>query len=203
MRSFIDHTETNIKNSVKHFIEVGLEIEEIEICPEDNIYQFVEFYMGLDNADVDLEDTFTKYFPSLQRRSALLTLVGTYEHEIERFCINYARQQETVVTLSDLKGKGLERTHLFLKKVVGLSESPSFIALKRIILLRNSCAHNDARCVTHDEQPIQPLKELVAEHSELLEVQGKEIILKEGLLRYVIDLFDSYIKEVEVIIKKS
>lgn len=203
MRSFIDHAETNISNSIKHFKDVGPEVDEIEICAEENIYQFVEYYMGLDNADVDLEETFTKHFPSLQRRSALLTLFGTYEHEIEKFCMNYAKQEESPVSLSDIKGKGLERCHLFIKKIIGLTESPSFLELKKVIPLRNSCAHNDGRYKRKDNQEIREIVELIAEQPNFLEKNYNEVLLKEGFLRYVIDLFDAYIKEIEAVIKSK
>ena len=153
MRSFIEHTEESIQISIAAYRENGPEVKEIEICAEDGIYQYIEHYQGLDSQDVLLEDIFTKYFPSVQRRSALLTLVATYEHELERFCNVYTKEHSTPVKLNDLKGQGLERVHLFVKKLIGLQESKTFPTIKKILKLRNSCAHNDAKICEKDGQP--------------------------------------------------
>lgn len=114
MRSFIEHTEDSINSSIAIYKEKGPEVEEIEICAEEGIYQSVEHYQGLDSQDVFLDEIFESYFPSVQRRSALLTLVATYEHELERFCDVYAKKYNSPIKLNELKGQGLERVNLFV-----------------------------------------------------------------------------------------
>ncbi|MGJ8581726.1 MAG: hypothetical protein ACSHWR_05365, partial [Psychromonas sp.] len=95
MLSFITQTEETIQASIDKFNAEGPEEYEIEIDAAENIYQYTETYMGLDSHSVELGDIFTSHFPSLQRRSAFLTLFGTYEHEIENLCTNYASTHET------------------------------------------------------------------------------------------------------------
>jgi hypothetical protein len=203
MRSFIKHAEETVQKSIDEFKTNGPETFEIEICAEDNIYQHVEHYMGLDNADVDLAEIFTLYFPSLQRRSSFLTLFGTYEHEIEKFCINFAKREQTYISLSDTKYKGLERSHLFIKKVVGLTDSAVFIELKKIIVLRNACTHNDARFINNDGKEIIQITQLIDSVPILLAKENNEVLFKNGFLLHVLNLFDSYIKEIEAVIKSK
>jgi hypothetical protein len=203
MRSFVDHAEDTVNSSIQKFAENGPEVFQIEICPENGIYQHVEHYMGLDNEEVNLTQIFSSYFPSLQRRSSLLTLFGTYEHEIEKFCINFAKADQTNILLSDFKGKGLERSHLFIRKVVGLTNSVAFIELKKIIALRNSCTHNDARFLMSDGQEITPIVQLIQDNPALLNKDNKEVLFESGFLLHVLKLFDAYIQEIEAAIKSK
>lgn len=133
MSAFISNTEEAVDLSISTYKATGPHIDRIEICPEEGIYQHIEHYHGLDEhvGDIILDDVFENYFPNLQRRSAFLTLIATYEHELERFCDFYARKHQTPVKLNDLKGKGLERTHLFMKKLIGLEHSQSFPKIKK------------------------------------------------------------------------
>jgi hypothetical protein len=197
MRSFIRHTEESIHTSIAAYRENGPEVEEIEICAEDGIYQYIEHYQGLDSQDVFLDDIFTNYFPSVQRRSALLTLVATYEHELERFCDIYANQHNTPVKLNELKGQGLERVHLFVKKLIGLQNSDVFPTIRKIIKLRNSCAHNDAKICDKDGQPIKAIEELINDDTINVSQDGKQVHIADGFLLFVLSQFDAYTNEIK------
>ncbi|MEH6594846.1 hypothetical protein [Pseudoalteromonas marina] len=201
MRSFISHTEESIHTSIAAYRENGPEVEEIEICAEDGIYQSIEHYQGLDSQDVFLDDIFTNYFPSVQRRSALLTLVATYEHELERFCDIYANQHNTPVKLNELKGQGLERIHLFVKKLIGLQNSDIFPTIRKIIKLRNSCAHNDAKICDKDGQPIKAIEELINDDTINVSQDGKQVHIADGFLLFVLNLFDAYTNEIKATIE--
>jgi hypothetical protein len=198
MRSFISHTEESIKSSIDTFKEKGPEEYEIEVCSEENIYQYVKTYMGLDDQDdVFLEDIFTSYFPSIQRRSAFLTVFGFYEYEIEKFCSHFASKNQTNITLSDIKNNGLERSHIFIKKIIGVNDTAAFSELKKIIKLRNSCAHNDARITLKDGQDIKEIVTLLREQSTLLERDGDHILFNTGFIEYVLECFNRYIIEIK------
>jgi len=203
MRSFITQTEETIQVSIDKFNADGPEQHEIEIDASENIYQYTEIYMGLDSHSVELGDIFTSHFPSLQRRSAFLTLFGTYEHEIDKLCSNYAKNHETNVNLSDMKGSGLERAHLFIKKVIGLNDSASFSKLRQIVKLRNACAHNDARYVENDGQEMIQLRKLMIAQSDCFSEDGKQVLFHHGALEFVLKCFDEYIKEIESILEPT
>lgn len=197
MRSFIQHTEDSIRSSISTYKENGPEVEEIEICAEEGIYQCVESYQGLDSQGVFLDDIFENYFPSVQRRSALLTLVATYEHELERFCDIYTEQHNSPVKLNELKGQGLERINLFVKKIIGSDNSKVFPTIKKIVKLRNSCAHNDAKIQDKDGQPIKMIEELINNNSINVSQDGKQVHIDEGFLIFVLDQFDAYTSEIQ------
>lgn len=203
MRSFIAHTEDSINTSIVEYIEKGPEAYEIEICAEEGIYQSVEHYKGLDSQDVFLDDIFKNYFPSVQRRSALLTLVATYEHELEHFCDIYAELHSSPIKLNDLKGQGLERVHLFVKKIIGVKNSKIFPTINKIIKLRNSCAHNDARVLEKDGQQIKAIEELINDVAINVSQDGNQIHIAEGFLTFVLEQFYCYTNEIHTRIKEK
>ena len=46
-------------------------------------------HRGLDESSWDLKEIFEEYFPSLQRRSAFLTVWGFLEHQLDQLCLFY------------------------------------------------------------------------------------------------------------------
>ncbi|QFV07573.1 hypothetical protein [Proteus mirabilis] len=74
MRAFIYHIEETIDASIAAYKKNGPSTEIIEISPEEGIYQTDYHYHVLFEhmGDVILDDIAENYFPSLQRRSALL-----------------------------------------------------------------------------------------------------------------------------------
>lgn len=200
LRGFITQTETAIRDSITKYDEDGPETFVVEEYPEDNIYNTFNHYMGIDDQSFNLDITFKTYYPSIMRRSAFLTIFGLLEHEIENFCNSYSKIEKTKVKLSDLKGSGFERINLFLKKIVGLTQSTNYLELKKIIKLRNSCAHNDARFVTNDGQPITEIDDLIGRYPTLLEKDGEQVLFKDDVLMTFLNVFEEYIKEVEAVI---
>lgn len=200
--SFIAHTETSIAKSIEDYKCNGAEEYEIEISAEDNIFQYIETYMGLDSTSVDLNEIFTSYFPSIVRRSSFLTIFGMLEHEIEKFCNRFSKKHNTVVNLSDIKGKGFERSHLFIKKMISLTNSSNYSKLKKVTVLRNSCAHNDARFQDIDGQNIKEIINLMEEHPHLLEKDGSQVLFKEGVLNLLVADFKGYLEEVELALEE-
>ncbi|MHA1091683.1 hypothetical protein ACR9H3_06095 [Enterobacter ludwigii] len=194
---FIIHTETSIAKSIEEYKTNGAEEFEIEISAEENIFQYIETYMGLDSASVDLDEIFTSYFPSIVRRSSFLTIFGMLEHEIERFCNRFAEKHNSVVNLSDIAGKGFERSHTFIKRMIGLEKSTYYSNLKKITILRNSCAHNDARYQSNDGQKIREIMYLMEQHPDILVQDGSQVLFKEGALSLLVADFKGYLKEVE------
>ncbi|XDF76658.1 hypothetical protein AAFX60_007610 [Aliivibrio fischeri] len=205
MRAFINHTEEAIDTSITAYKKAGPSVEKIEICPVEGIYQYINHYQGLYEHidDVILDDVAENYFPSLQRRSALLTLIATYEHELEKFCSFYSQEHKTPVKLNDLKGSGLERVHLFMTTLIGLENSQSFPMIKKLIKLRNSCAHNDAKITTNDGQPIKEIKYLIDDGSIKVRQDGQYVRIDKGFLSDVLEELNSYISEIQKVIEKG
>jgi hypothetical protein len=64
------------------------EVEEtIEEETEVTYMRVVATHGGLDDETWDLDTIFREYFPSLQRRSAFVTVSGYFEHELDKLCV--------------------------------------------------------------------------------------------------------------------
>ncbi|HDT2129048.1 TPA: hypothetical protein RCG87_000762 [Enterobacter roggenkampii] len=87
-----------------------------------------------------------------------------------------------------------------MKKIVGLTSSTNYPELKKIIKLRNSCAHNDARFVTNDNQPIKEIDDLINKYPALLEKDEEQVLFKGDVLLTFLKVFEEYIKEIEAVI---
>lgn len=200
LRGFIYQTEEAIRDNIDKYESIGPDTFIIEEHPEDNISIILNHYMGIDDQSFDLDKTFKINYPSIMRRSAFLTIFGLLEHEMENFCKIYSKENKTNVSLSDLKGSGFERIDLFLKKIVGLTQSTNYPELKKIIKLRNSCAHNDARFLANDGQPIREIDDLINKYPVLLEKDEEQVLFKGDVLLTFLNVFEEYIKEIEAVI---
>lgn len=190
-------TEASIEANVNQYLKEGPEIEEHEISAEDDAYHIVEWYMGLDNGSVDLDDMFKSYYPSVTRRSVFLTLYGMLEHDYEKLCNGFTKIHNVPIKLSDLKGSGFERCDLYAKKIIGMPTSQHYAMVKKVTKLRNTCAHNDARFVGNDDRPITELEDLMSTYSDELVKDGKQVNFKAGSLQAMTSILKKYFNDVE------
>jgi hypothetical protein len=152
-------------------------------------------HQGLDESSWDLKEIFEEYFPGLQRRSAFLTVWGFFEHELDKLCLQFQSEKGFGLTVSDLSGKGIDRSTSYLEKVAGLEglkSSKEWNEIKTMQRMRNVIAHDNGRLRDHQGKP----KSGVVEGMTKLGFLGgdDEIILSEGFLSKVIDACDSYFK---------
>jgi len=88
----------------------------------------------------------TTSFPRLLRQSVFLSLYGWSEHELTSVCKQIQKQEELRVSLSDLRGDGIQGAFAYLKKVVGVDFATDdrrweyTVAYNR---LRNAVAHQN------------------------------------------------------------
>lgn len=153
----------------------------------------VTVHKALDNGTWDLTEIFENYFPSLQRRSALVTLFSFFESELESLCKRIRSHDHLKIDLSDLADKGIVRSTAYLEKIVGLAEvrgCQTWQEIKNIQSIRNLIVHADGKI------PIQingkPAK--IVEHikgSHLLQ-EGKEVVILEGYLAHTLSTFNKY-----------
>jgi hypothetical protein len=154
-------------------------------------------HQGLDGDSWNLDDMFEEYFPSLQRRSALLTVWGFFEHELDRLCLLYQSEKGFRLAFSDLSGKGIDRSTTYLEKVAGLEglkASREWNDIKTIQNIRNVIAHDDAKLRDHQGKP----KDRVIKDMAKIGFLGgdDELILEEGCLSRVVGACKSYFKRV-------
>ncbi|MDU4355694.1 hypothetical protein PO654_24315 [Phytobacter diazotrophicus] len=197
IETLITQCESSIEKGIAEYKEKGPEEYAIDISPEEEPYHSIDYYMGLDSSSVDLDEMFLEYYPSVFRRSVFLTIFGMFEHEIEKFCNNFASRHQTPINISDLKGSGFERSHLFIKKLLGMRVTTHYTTIKKITKLRNSCAHNDAKYIENDGQNSKLIIELMDAHPDIFKKDGKQVLFMNGALTMVLDSFKSYLTEVE------
>ncbi|MFI5089860.1 MAG: hypothetical protein ACHP7P_07360 [Terriglobales bacterium] len=142
-----------------------------------------------------MEEIFEEYFPSLQRRSALLTVWGFLEHELDKLCLLYQSEKGFRLAFSDLSGKGIDRSTGYLEKVAGLGglkASREWDDIKTVQRIRNVIAHDDGKL--RDRQG-KPKDGIIRDMKRVGFLSGDdEIVLAEGFLSKVIDASNSYFK---------
>lgn len=202
INTLIIHSESFIDKGITEYKDKGPEEYVIDISPDEGYYNSIDYYMGLDSSSVDLDEMFIDYYPSVFRRSVFLTIFGMFEHEIEKFCKNFANKHRIPINITDLKGSGFERSHLFIQKIVGMETTSQYNNIKKITKLRNSCAHNDARYVENDGQNIKLITDLMDAHPDLFKKDLKQVLFMSGSLSMILDSFKSYLNEVEQALEK-
>jgi hypothetical protein len=154
---------------------------------------------GLDEDSWDLRGVFEEHFPSLQRRSALLTIWAFLEYELDALCSLYQSEKSFRLTFSDLAGKGVDRSTAYLEKVAGLhglKRSREWNDLKAIQNIRNLVAHNNGRLRGHQGNPKDAVVRAI---KQLGFLSGEdELLIAEGFLSKVVDACDSYFKLIAV-----
>lgn len=155
LESYIEGVENQADESVIRF-EKEKQTHILEDHPEDGYTRVVDVHQGLDDESWDLKSIFGEYFPSLQRRSALLTLCGFFEHELDKLCILYKKEKNFKLSLSDLKDKGVERSTAYLAKIANIDtfkNSHEWQQIKKIQNIRNIIDKGDATLYLHTELP--------------------------------------------------
>jgi len=195
--SLNEQTERSITANTRRYQKIGPKSEEYEISAEDNLFHVVDYYMGLDSGSVDLEEMFTTYYPSVMRRSVFLTLYGMLEHDFEKLCNGFTKVHNAPKALSDLRGSGFERCNHYARKFIDMPTSIHYADVKRVTRLRNTCAHNDARFIGNDGQPIVAVEELMRNHHKVFSRDGEQVNFKVGSLKAMTRILKSYFNDVE------
>jgi hypothetical protein len=155
--------------------------------------QVIYVHQGLDSETWDLAAIFKEYFPSLQRRSALLTVCSYFEHELDQLCLLYQSEKSFRLALSDLSGKGIDRSTSYLEKVAGLNvhkASPVWKDIKNIQRIRNFIVHRGGRLRNHQGNPAEDIAAVIKQMKYLS--GDDEIVLGKGFLSYAVGIYMKY-----------
>ncbi|MGM7448506.1 UNVERIFIED_ORG: hypothetical protein DFO82_2614 [Idiomarina abyssalis] len=192
IKSFIEGIETQADESVARF-EKKKKTLVLDEVPEENHTRVVDVHQGLDDETWDLAELFINYFPSLQRRSALLTLSGYFEHELDKLCLLYQSERSYQSSLSDIKRKGIDRSTNYLEKVAGIDvhkTSSEWNEIKKIQKIRNVIVHQDGKLSDYQGNSIKAAKDFIKQVDSL---DGEEeVVIKSGFLSYVVGIYESY-----------
>ncbi len=198
---FVKNAEFQIDLSMQEYSckKETLVLDEI---PEMNTARIVDVHQGLDSESWDLDGIFKEYFPTLQRRSAFLSLYGFLEHELDKLCMLYKKSQNQNVDFRDLKDLGIERSVKYLMIVAGLPIEKGcnkWGSVKSIQKIRNLIVHNDGKLIDLDNLSRKVEQRIVSDNDFLT---GENVIyMQKGYLLYVLKTFDSFFKYVDGLIQ--
>ncbi|WP_052474437.1 hypothetical protein [Raoultella ornithinolytica] len=199
IKSFNFQTEKAIKNMIDAYRLDGPAVFDFE-SDQQGIIDSIE---SIPESLAELMDkTHTVYHPSLMRRSAFLTIFGMIEHEVDNACISFSKKNKTNININDLKGSGFERSFLFITRVIGLERSQHYALIKRIVKLRNSCAHNDAKFITPDGLEIKEIASLMKEFPQYFFKDGSSVGFHSKVLDFVTESMEAYLLEIEGVLSK-
>lgn len=157
-----------------------------------------EEHQGLDRESWDLDNIFGEYFPSLQRRSAFLTVWSYLEHQLDQLCLFYQSERKIKLSFVDLSGRGIDRSVDYLEKVVGLQSlkaSEEWNMLKTLQRIRNAVTHDDGRLRDHQGKPKSGI---ISDMKKVGFLSGEdEIVIAEGFLSQVVHACDNYFQVIE------
>jgi len=193
IESFVKGVETQAAESIARYEQKAERlVVKYETDDKEEYEALVRTHQGLSDESWDLETIFREYFPSLQRRSALLTVWGYFEHELDKLCLLYRSEKNYKIALTDLNGQGIDRSTSYLEKVAGIDahkNSQEWNCIKNIQKIRNAVAHRDARLLKSDDKA---LREIIRQEKALSLSAHDEIVLKAGFLAQVTSTYKDY-----------
>jgi hypothetical protein len=172
----------------------------IEENPEEGWIHVITTHHGVDDSTYSLDSIFKEYFPNLQRRSALITLVSFFEHQLAELCSRFAEDRKFALKATDLRGDGIGRLSLYLAKVAGLpldNGREAWDEIRHIQSVRNAIVHNDGK--------LRDTEKALIEYGRSNGILSEELWVKINAeyLPHVIETFDSYFKEISKLITRT
>ncbi|RQQ88739.1 hypothetical protein DF134_19410 [Burkholderia stagnalis] len=160
--------------------------------------QWVSCHKGLSDDAWCLPEIFEHHFPTAKRGAALTALCGYMEHELNELCREIKCQILVTVSVEDMKGQGVTRAELYLRKVGNVAFDDRLKAdwrkMQDVFLVRNSIVHAGGRTEKENVQQI-------VKTSPFLESCDGLIDIHAGYLRSVIDIFDATGRAIDVALK--
>ncbi|MCY9339031.1 hypothetical protein MOF28_11805 [Bacillus haynesii] len=145
--------------------------EYIEYSMTKKLDEFNTSFKELDENDLDVfadlyYDEMIQYrdhFPAIMRKSLFISIYSFLEDKVVEYCTS--NDNETCIKLNDLKGQGIPRAALFIKKVLRKSfpdQSKEWNYIKKAGLIRNCIVHcqGDIDKTNNKIQVIEAVNEL-------------------------------------------
>jgi len=146
-------------------------------------------------AEDDLWDL-DQALPWLYRGSALLTILGFLEHNLNAVCETLGQENGCATRITDLPGKGLRRSRHYLRKHIGIdfpSGSKTWTYLLKVADIRNLIAHRDS--LVKDDNP--ELVRFIETDPNLSIDAGGRVRLHAQALSEFIDRMDDFFMKLE------
>lgn len=200
LHSYVEQVEKQIDESAKARKSDSIPTD-VEYAGDGYPTVILEEHQGIEGPPDELKEIFEYYFPNLQRRSTLIVLFSFLEHNLDQLCEVFATEQRLNIVHTDLKGNGIDRARVYLRKVIGLplDNSPSWQEIKRIQQIRNIIVHNDAKLGGAEKDFLEFVDKAICLSrikKSYYDDDIDEINILEGYLAHVLDSCSSYYSDV-------
>jgi hypothetical protein len=150
----------------------------------------------------ELDHLLEEYFPNLQRWGMLTTIYAFLEYELEALCNLFIKDLALTVTISDMKGQGVERAMAYLCEVVGLrfdNRNDVWREIKTIKKIRNMIVRSNGKYPAVEQQREREVVRYISKSEYLF--YAEEVVMREGFLDHVLTLFASLFQRIAQLIK--
>ncbi|MEY2196747.1 hypothetical protein AB7942_29140 [Neobacillus sp. BF23-41] len=142
-----------------------------------------------------MSDEYWKYkddYPQIVRKSFFLQAYFSFEHLLIEICKHFKRKLDLKLEVKDINGQGLERSKIYISKVIGVSspfQTPNWTKIQHYNQIRNSFVHNAGE---YDENN----KKHKAAHQQLknVDVKNFEFMFNEEFCIEVINTLREFTK---------
>lgn len=206
LRGYVKSVERLIVESIEIY-EREKENHVIREDPDEGWIDVVTVHHGIDDSTYHLDSIFKEHFPDLQRRSALITLVSFFEHQLDDLCKRFSNEDRVTVKFDDFEPSSksiINRSTEYLKKVVGLRDikgTPTWEEIRYVQKVRNALVHNGGRLMDKDKDKYEKMRDYCRER-DLLSGEA-DVTIKSDYLPHVIKTFDQYFKEIHRLISPN
>jgi hypothetical protein len=197
---FVSQVEPQIADAVQKY-KAGRTYTDVHDADEAGreFSQEFESYGSLDSMTWDFKALFETHFPNLQRRSALITVYGSFEFELTRLCALFQTEKRLSIGASDLSGRGITQAANYLEKVAELKTlggSRQWQTVDHIRIVRNMIVHRNGRLI--DAQGRRPRNETNAiNRLKYIRMSDFEVVLQPEFVPEVVKSFRSYFKLID------
>jgi hypothetical protein len=197
--------DTHIHNFIcdLNFFKGYLNRFELFIKEENELY---EKYLNNPESDDELGQKFNfqrnhsndllNEYPNTLRKSTFISLWSNFEKSLNDLCEVYEYHLSLKVNFTDMKGKGIERSKLYLTKIIHLNfpTSSNWDKIMKLKRIRDKIVHSYSEVNDEDSQLLSDIKSF--KNLKLYSINKKSIIeIEKPFLDGVINVFNGFSKE--------
>jgi hypothetical protein len=205
LEAYVKDIESQVAKGVADF-KMHVETEVIEPDHPEEPARFITHHRGLDDETWDLRSIFEGYFPSLQRRSALITLYAFFEYELDKLCRRVKAESGYKIDLSDIGDKGILRSTTYLLKVAdmdGIRGSKEWQEIRKIQSIRNLIVHADGKLPPSPDGRKSKIDEYVEQSARLQRTDDGDLNITEGYLAHCLMTFHTYFEQLHAALRRK
>jgi hypothetical protein len=198
--TYVDEVEEECERSIAEFKQSDDGYEKPAGFDEagNELTQWVTCHKGLSDDAWCLPEIFERHFPTAKRGAALTALCGYMEHELNELCREIERQILVAVSVEDMKGQGVTRAELYLRKVGNVvfddRVKSEWKKMQDAFSVRNAIVHAGGRIEKANIEQIVKASPFLGSVDKLIDINA-------GYLRSVIDVFDDTGRAIDVALK--